>query len=144
MNRRDVLLAILGSAQGQQFSPVQLQKAAFLIQRNAPHLFDAGAGFNFIPYDYGPFDKAVYDEASRLSLADLARIEATPHGGYRQYSASEEGQAIANNILAALPANDAEYVQKVSDWVRSLSFTRLVKSIYEAYPEMRANSVFVD
>jgi hypothetical protein len=34
------------------------------------------------------------------------------------------------------------YIQRISDWVRVLSFNRLVKSVYEAYPHMRAHSIF--
>src|SRR5438128_9635015 len=75
MNRRDILMAIVGSADGGAFSPVQLQKAVFLISRNCPGVFDAGSTFNFAPYDYGPFDRAVYDEANALEAAGLLRVE---------------------------------------------------------------------
>jgi hypothetical protein len=30
----------------------------------------------------------------------------------------------------------------VSDWVRAQSFNSLVKAIYDAYPEMKVNSIF--
>jgi hypothetical protein len=35
-----------------------------------------------------------------------------------------------------------EYIASVASWVRQLSFQQLVASIYNKYPEMKANSVF--
>ena len=36
------------------------------------------------------------------------------------------------------------YIQVVVEWAQSLSFSRLVKSIYGEYPQYRKNSVFQD
>lgn len=143
MTRQDVVLAMLGSATGRAFSPVQLQKAMFLVQRNIPEIFGENQQFAFEPYDYGPFDRSVYDEATALASLGLAKIEQPPGYGIRQYSASEEGEKLSRQILANLNPAHAEYVDRVSTWVRSLGFAKLVKSIYEAYPDTRANSIFV-
>jgi hypothetical protein len=35
-----------------------------------------------------------------------------------------------------------DYVVNLANWVRQLSFQQLVASIYNKYPEMKANSVF--
>jgi hypothetical protein len=34
------------------------------------------------------------------------------------------------------------YLEKVADWVSSLSFPQLVRAIYAKYPKYKANSVF--
>ena len=141
MNRRDALLAIMGSANGLPFSPVQLQKAVFLVDRNLPQVFDQGSRFNFAPYDYGPFDREVYVEAKALEMLDLT-ISGRTSNGYIEYSVTDLGLSKAEDLITQLDAPSAEYIKKVSAWVRSMSFAKLVKSIYEAYPEMRANSVF--
>ena len=59
MNRRDAVLAMLGACEGSRFSPAQLQKALFLITKNAGETLDSARVFDFTPYDYGPFDKSV-------------------------------------------------------------------------------------
>lgn len=141
MNRRDALLGILGAAEGRAFSPVQIQKAAFLVDRNLPGLFDAHSRFAFEPYDYGPFDRDVYVEIGALELQGLANLART-QGRFTEYSATDQGLVRANEILASMDVHQSDYVRRVVEWVRSLSFARLVKSIYEEYPEMRANSVF--
>lgn len=141
MHRRDALLSILGTAEGRPFSPVQLQKAVFLIDRNLPQIFDATSRFAFAPYDYGPFDREVYVEAGALEMTGLA---STGRGanGYNEYCATDQGVETARQIIANLDAPQREYLALVVDWVRSLPFAKLVKSIYEAYPDMKANSIF--
>src|SRR5258708_4475977 len=61
MDRRELVLALLASSEGRQYTPAQLQKAAFLVTRNMPQIVQ-GTGFHFVPYDYGPFDSDVYNE----------------------------------------------------------------------------------
>jgi hypothetical protein len=43
MDRCELVLAVLTSAEGRPYTPAQLQKAVFLISRNLPRLVD-GAG----------------------------------------------------------------------------------------------------
>jgi uncharacterized protein len=143
MKRQDVLLAIMGAADGRSFSPVQLQKAVFLIDRNLPGVFEANSRFSFAPYDYGPFDREVYVEASTLEMCEFASI-AKGASGYSEYCVTDKGLSRARELLEALDDSQRAYVISVVEWVRSLGFAKLVKSIYEAYPDMRANSVFVD
>jgi hypothetical protein len=143
MNRRDAVLAVLAAADGNGYGPAQLQKALFLISRNSPDVFDDGRGFNFTPYDYGPFDKRVYDAADELASEGLCTVTRSSNG-YRTYGATQEGRRIGQEVLAGLEDDKRTYIQEVSRWVRSLSFAQLVKSIYEAYPETRKNSIFVD
>lgn len=143
MNRRDAVLAVLAAADGNGYGPAQLQKALFLISRNAPDVFDDGRGFNFTPYDYGPFDKRVYDAADGLASEGLCSVMHSSNG-YRTYSATEDGRRLGQEVLARLDAGKRAYFQEVSRWVRSLSFAQLVKSIYQAYPDTQKNSIFVD
>jgi uncharacterized protein len=142
MNRRDLLLVVLASAEGRSFTPVQLQKSVFLISRNVPSLIDSGPTFNFTPYDYGPFDPSVYSEAVVLQLSGHVVIAPSASGRWSTYAASDAGVARGRALLAGLEANIQDYIRRISDWVRSLSFRDLVKSIYDAYPAMKENSVF--
>jgi hypothetical protein len=71
MNRRDLVLAILAAAEGRAYTPVQIQKAVFVICDQLPHLIDDGPRFNFAPYDYGPFDGDVYTEIAMLQGTEL-------------------------------------------------------------------------
>ncbi|WP_157063987.1 hypothetical protein [Methylobacterium tarhaniae] len=142
MNRRNLLLAILAAADGQTYEPVQVQKATFLIIRNIPALVDEGESYSFRPYDYGPFDSAVYEEAEGLEREGLALIRPSMIGRWKTYAASQQGIAEGGRILNGLAPEIRRYLVEVAGWVRSQSFSGLVTAIYQAYPEMRANSVF--
>jgi hypothetical protein len=142
MNRRDLVLAILAAAEGRPYTPVQIQKAAFIVCDQFPNLIDEGPGFHFEPYDYGPFDSDVYAEISHLQVARDAVIAPSPFGNWNTYAASDKGLKRGTQLLEEMPAEEEDYIERISAWVRSLSFKRLVKSIYEAYPHMRANSIF--
>ena len=142
MNWRNLVLAILAAADGRPYTPVQIQKAVFVICDQIPELIDEGPGFQFEPYDYGPFDSNVYSAIDRLEDAGLAEIAPSAYGNWNTYAASDEGIEKGEKLLDEMNADDEQYIRKISGWVRSLSFTKLVKSIYEAYPHMRANSIF--
>jgi hypothetical protein len=59
VNRRDLVLAILAAADGRAYTPVQIQKAVFIVCDQFPDLIEEGPHFHFEPYDYGPFDSDV-------------------------------------------------------------------------------------
>jgi hypothetical protein len=137
MTRREIVLAALAPANGGSFTPVQVQKLFFLIDREAADLV-GGPYFNFRPYHYGPFDKAVYFELDSLSQEGLVDI----NNDGRSYSLTSNGQDLGRTLLIGLPKNAREYVERACDFVRRQSFSSLVSAIYKAYPDMRINSVF--
>jgi hypothetical protein len=140
MNRSEILLAGLAAAgENATYTPVQVQKLFFVLDREAAGSL-GGPFFNFVPYDYGPFDQAVYAGIDDLARRDLASVQTT--GRYRVYGLSQSGQIEGRRILSTLQPAARDYVTNVATWVRQLSFQQLVASIYNKYPEMRANSVF--
>jgi len=140
MNRREIVLAALAAGgENAAFSPVQVQKLFFLIDREASHLI-GGPHFHFQPYDYGPFDQAVYQQLDLLEMGGLAETSST--GRYRRYTLTAPGFADGQHVLQSLPAATREFLVKTVAWVRSLSFQQLVAAIYNRYPDMKVNSVF--
>jgi uncharacterized protein len=140
--RQAMVLAALATESGAEFAPVQVQKLFFLIDENVSVAF-GGKQFSFEPYDFGPFDSAVYQELDVLARMGLVRIESRgPSAGHRRYVLTPAGQEIGAANLSSMNANLRDYIGRVGSWVRSLSFAQLVGSIYKAYPRMRVNSVF--
>jgi hypothetical protein len=144
MDRRELLLAVLAAGHGKAFQPAQIQKAIFLIDRNLPHLVHRGPHYSFKAYNYGPFDRDVYTEASNLEAGGDAIIAPSPNGRWMTYAASSQGIIKGEQILKQLKSESRHYVVSVVEWVLAQSFGSLVKAIYDAYPDMRENSIFQD
>jgi uncharacterized protein len=140
LDRDGILLSALAAGgENATFTPVQVQKLFFLIDKEAAKLV-GGPHFSFAPYDYGPFDRKVYDALDGLRNAGLTNVQST--GRYRVYSLTQAGFQIGEQRLQTLPEIARRYISEVAVWVRKLSFEQLVASIYNRYPEMKANSVF--
>jgi hypothetical protein len=71
-----VLAALAAGGENATYRPVQVQKLVFLIDREASRLVD-GPHFGFQPYDYGPFDRAVYIELDSLHTQGLVNAQNT-------------------------------------------------------------------
>jgi hypothetical protein len=139
MDKASLVLAALKPGGGFRYSPVQVQKLLFLIDRQIPDLVD-GPHFDFQPYHYGPFDRTVYQVLTGLAVRGFVDVDtAAPR---RTYSLTPEGLREAERLFAALPLRAQDFITRTSEFVRRLSFAQLVSAIYKAYPEIKANSVF--
>src|SRR5262249_46618280 len=119
----------------------QHQKALFLIGRNMPDL--VGPEFYaFEPYNYGPFDAGVFDDARALARRGLA-VETQHPRSWNRYAPTPAGVAAGEKLAEEnIPHDARRYVKDVVAWVRSLSFRDLVRAIYDAYPDTKARSIF--
>ena len=141
MTREELMLAAMSPAGTGPFSPVQVQKLFFLLDRNISAQ-TKGPHFRFEPYDYGPFDKEVYWELENLKDGGQVEIAESTEHGPRTYRLTNDGLNKGEEILGELTEPVQQYIRKVVKVVRSLSFSQLVSAIYQAYPEMKKNSVF--
>jgi hypothetical protein len=140
MTRDELLLATLASADG-EFSPVQIQKTMFLLDKKAASM-TGGTHFKFRAYDYGPFDETIYQSLCALRDQALVVINTSPASKYRGYGLTAAGRVKGNAILAAQKPQLSGYISQLTKFVRSLGFAQLISSIYKEFPEMKANSVF--
>jgi hypothetical protein len=132
------VLAVLSASGGEPWTPVQVQKMFFLLDERIPRDIE-GPRFDFRPYDYGPFDAAVYHEIGVLRKAGKASVDTDR---VRSYRLTPTGQREGERALQELPKSAQDYIRKLSAWVRALSFPQLVSAVYSEFPEMRAKSVF--
>ncbi len=138
LKREDWALLAIAAADGAPLEPVQLQKALFLLGKEMPKAVGRGY-YHFTPYNYGPFDQGVYADAEVLAARGLVSID-TPRR-WAVYAATAEGLRRAAELSGQV-ADAWGYLRKVVAWARGLTFQQLVRAIYAAYPDQRANSVF--
>lgn len=141
MDKKDILL--MGLRGRHTFSPAQVQKLFFLIDENLEQRVKKRF-FDFQPCDYGPFDKSVYIELEKLRDEGLVEISSSDRPSSRCYQLTVDGDFKADEIARNFNQDVVQYIESLSDFVRTLSFRELVAAIYDAYPGMKINSVFFD
>jgi len=140
MKASDWLLLTVAAAEGKSMSPVQLQKALYLMSKEVGAKRLARPFYKFVPYDYGVFCADIYSDAESLDASGL--VEIIYGGRYKQYAATEDGLAEAAELRESANDDAIEYLDNVVEWVRSLSFDELVRAMYKKYPETKKRSVF--
>ena len=141
MRRNDFVLAAMSATKGQFFKPVQVQKFFFVLDKEIPELIE-GPHFDFEPYDFGPFDKDVYQELDSLSEKGMLEISGASWERTRQYRITQEGLTVGSGYFDEFPVSAQNYIQSLVKWILPLSFTQLVSEVYRIYPDMKVNSLF--
>jgi uncharacterized protein YwgA len=139
MERHDLVLAALSPAKNGLYTPVMVQKLFFLIDRVIPKLV-GGPYYNFVPYNYGPFDAEVYNDLE--NLAHQGHVQIILEEKWRNYALTESGLQRGEKSFGLFDPKAQEFIIAASETVRRLSFTELVSAIYKKYPDMQKNSVF--
>jgi uncharacterized protein YwgA len=139
--RANWILVALAKAGDNGLTSVQLQKVLFLLgQRREGSV--GSRYYKFVPYNYGPFSKDVYSDADQLILDGAVEVDASGGRSLRIYRLTEHGKHLADSLESELPGEGTDYLAKAVPWAQSQTFSQLVRAIYEAYPDMRENSVF--
>lgn len=140
MTRQEFVLAVLAAGDGEAHTPVQMQKLLFLLDTIVPTRI-GGPWFDFQPDDYGPFDKAVFEELRALAAKGGVVIAAPPNGP-PVYWPTHAGLLTGQQLLGQFTETTADYLRRLSAWVRQQSFASLVSAVRQLSPEMGARSVF--
>lgn len=138
VSRENWLLVVID--EGMSLSPAQLQKSLFLLHKN--HLKKVKNFYKFEPYAYGPFDADIYGDAHVLMEQELINIDNPMERGWRRYRITDTGNEAAAIIREKLDEKDFQAVSDAVDFVKTRSFSTLVRDIYQMHPEFKVNSVF--
>lgn len=139
ISNKDWTLLALHLAGDKGLTPAQLQKVLFLAKQNySTRLTNF---YDFKPYNYGPFDKAIYKDAEELASAGLVQLVKQPNQSWSMYKISNKPDGL--EVSSKNTDKDIEnYLAKAIKWAQNISFEKLITSIYSAYPEYKVNSVF--
>ena len=137
-SRERVLIAIVASAGDTGLDRAQLQKAAFLVSEEFDEHLPSDF-YKFQPYMYGPFTDEVYRDVERLCDGRVLETITGERGRLSYRLVRDNGTAVCS-----LPDYLQSGINKIVDWVKSMSFDELVRAIYYLYPEQQRNSIFDD
>lgn len=131
-NKKDFVVNVLSLMPNEMFSPVQIQKLFFLLEKKL-----ALSCFNFKPYHYGPYDKELTEELELLN--DQGKIQVKNIDGVLHYQIDKNYIA---DVSIFLTLEKKEFIKDIANFIKNLSFKELCMSIYQEYPEMAEKSVF--
>ncbi|HUT24799.1 MAG TPA: hypothetical protein VM492_10690 [Sumerlaeia bacterium] len=140
MTQEELVLLALAASDGEPYSPVQIQKTLFVLQKAIPDA--VGTPFHFEPYAYGPFAREVYGVVETLKSKGDVEVLQSPRHRWSEYRATQSGMVKGKDLLRPMEKESAVFVQGLSAFVRGLSFADLLAVIYKEYPDMAVNSVF--
>jgi uncharacterized protein len=139
--KRDWLLLAVDAAKPKALTPIQLQKALFLIGQRMPEA--GGAGFyKFVPHNFGPFSKQIYDDIEDLKNEGLVDEIAVSGQNWPEYRISVIGTERAQQVTKSIPPDALQYLEQLVNWVEAQSFKDLLQAVYKEYPTFAQKSVF--
>lgn len=136
-------LLVLAKSPDHKLSPVQMQKTLFILSKTVPKVVGSNY-YAFRPYNFGPFDISIYNDLDHLSSLGLVRKIPGQQHQAQDFQLTDLGVTVTQSIIdhGDFEPPLIEYVTKLVDWVKSLSFRQLVEWVYANYPEYKENSVF--
>ena len=121
-------LAVLSTFDGEDWNPTQLQKIFFILDQKVAEKI-GGPHWNFKPWDYGPYDQAIFEVMRELEDRNLLISR------HLSYNLTPRGQRLGEEQLEALPEEARDYIRRLSSWAKPLSFQQLISAVYKEFPE---------
>ncbi|MBI1657680.1 MAG: hypothetical protein IS632_02745 [Thaumarchaeota archaeon] len=121
----------------------RFQKMIFLLQAKQAGT-NARTDFNFVPYDYGPYSKALQLDVNRLIEHDLLEEEPTkgPSGKYMyRYRITEKGKMLVDRLLTEPAYREHQFeailrrLEEIKSDINGKDLDALLREIYARYPE---------
>lgn len=144
-------MALLDACDGDEIvGRTRLQKMVFLMEQELDDaIMDSlqSPDYNFIPYDYGPFSKELYDDLDALEEAGLIEVdeEDMPDGKVKYiYQLTDRGQSWMQHQLDGV--NNVNAAHSLAESLKSeyneVLLSELIDEVYAEYPKYAENSVW--
>lgn len=140
-----LLLLLYADNQKPIMGNLKLQKLTFLIQKE---VIEKGKrvsdeNYNFLPYRFGPFTPAIYDEIETLKQYGLVEVKETRRGTH--YMLSPKGKKLIETLLLkkVIPVSLLKAIEKIKKKYSTMDLNKLIRLIYANYPEFAQRSEWV-
>jgi uncharacterized protein YwgA len=143
-------MSLLDACEGSQIDGrTRLQKLVFLLEQNLNDTSAASldsSDYNFIPYDYGPFSKELYDDLDSLEEHGLIEVEEEPMADGKVkyvYRLTGQGRSWVRGQLADSSADTTHSLaESLASEYEDMLLSELIDEVYAEYPEYAENSVW--
>lgn len=150
MHRKLLPLALMYAGDGEPIEGrTRLQKLVFLMQKR---LEEAGEDplqtddYEFIPYDYGPFSKELYDDIDKTIARGMVEGREEDLGEDKvkyDYEIQEDGEQWVRDQLAKEEAQRVlRLAEEIKDEYGDVYLSDLIDEVYSRYPKYAENSIY--
>lgn len=144
IDRQLLPLALLRASGGQDIrGRTRLQKMVFLIQQQFGDKEELPGEYSYVPYDYGPFAKKLYDDLDFLEERRVItenRVTMDDKVVY-YYSLGPNAEEYLNNWSSDEVDRVLEMAEHIKNQFNDVPLPNLLDYVYGEYPEYAENSV---
>ena len=146
LDARSLALALFGAQPDRPIvNRIVAMKEAFLFEKEvAPEVGVNTTGLDFVPYDYGPYSRALDDALRALEEEGLLVVERESQGQKEIMQLTEKGKSEAERILRRLQRDQVETLRRKRKGWDQLGYFGLLRKVYEEYPAYQAKSKIAD
>jgi uncharacterized protein YwgA len=128
----------------------RLQKMVFLMQQELEQRGQSGAvgtEYDFIPYDYGPFSKELYDDLDAMIDQEFVDDTEEPlrSGKVKYiYEIEDDGEDLVDSEKETWEDADAimQLAQEIKEDYNDMLLSELIEYVYSEYPDYAERSVY--
>lgn len=151
MHRKLLPLALIYANDGEPIEGrTRLQKMVFLMQKELEQRDKSGAvglEYEFIPYDYGPFSKELYDDLDAMIDQEFVDDTEKPlrSGKVKYiYEIEDDGEYLVDSETETWEDVDAimQLAQEIKEEYNNMLLSELIEYVYSEYPEYAEKSVY--
>lgn len=150
MHRKLFPLALMYAGDGEPIEGrTRLQKLVFLMQKR---LEETGEDplqtddYEFIPYDYGPFSKELYDDIDETMVRGMVEGREEDLGEDKvkyDYEIQEDGEQWVKDQLSKEEAQRVlGLAEEIKDEYGDIYLSDLIDEVYSRYPKYAENSIY--
>jgi hypothetical protein len=142
----------------------RLEKLIFLLERESRAARWLSERGDFVPHNFGPFSKKVYQEIDTLVAAGLVEDSAVPASNQddawesthvigekpadpyatRNFTLTADGRRYYSALLGELPREAEDTLSEFKGRFGSIPLRQLIRYVYERYPEQTTRSIIRD
>ena len=129
----------------------RLQKIIFLFQQEILKERKKDLGYNFIPFNYGPYSSTLQSDVEDLTNEDYLKVNAYKgmDGKYiYHYTITEKGKKLVNDVLTESKyaklrlTRPYNLLKKIKTEANRDDLDSLLKRVYTEHPEYAKNSIY--
>jgi len=151
MHRKLLPLALMYANDGEPIEGrTRLQKMVFLMQQELEQRGQSGTigtEYDFIPYDYGPFSKELYDDLDAMIDQEFVDDTEEPlrSGKVKYiYEIEGDGEDLVDSEKETWEDADAimQLAQEIKEDYNDMLLSELIEYVYSEYPDYAERSVY--